>query len=752
MARKSKKRRAGRSGVSSSRAPATNPFAEQLTTALHYHQSGGIDQAAHIYRSILAQQPDEPDALHLLGICHHQRGDIAEAIQCLSRAVKARPDDPQFQNNYGEALRAAGDLAGAEEAYRTAWALSPDAGQPLNNLGVVLRERGELEAALEVFERAHQVAPQVPEPQLNMGEIFLQLGRSDAARTVYEDLLAKHPDSTSALLGLADVAYADGDDRLSTQFFERAGTRPHGTARCAIGLARIAQRKGDVAGAREILRAAIAAKPEVELWRAAAGLERRASQFDAAYQMLNAAVSHSRRVDVALWGDTMAIALRVGDVERARALYDEVAPSGGDNLVLGGLRARLLVAEQRPAEAIEVYNNLLSRHPATAALHHGHGEAYQAQGDFLRAEAAFKRAIELNPRSAVSFESVVQIKRFTSLEDPLISPMAQLLTDDAISKRDLASINFALGKVFDDVGQWARAFEYFDAGNAVQSAMNPFDEGAHISQVDAIANLGLVEVARSHADERPIFVIGMPRSGTTLIEQILSAHPDCGGAGEVIFFDALRIREQAFPDFGGALTADEATAVCDQYLATLEARSDQPGSRRIVDKMPTNFLYVGLIARLFPQARFVHARRDPLDVCLSIYKQNFSAADGNAYGFDLRSLAVFYRGYLRLMQRWEALCPQRLFHVDYAALTSNPEPSIRALLDYCGMGWDERCLHPELNRSAVQTASSWQVRQGIYRSSVGRSDVYRELLRPLIEAFEDDSLGTDWPPVDIAPT
>jgi len=302
-------------------------------------------------------------------------------------------------------------------------------------------------------------------------------------------------------------------------------------------------------------------------------------------------------------------------------------------------------------------------------------------------------------------------------------------------------LNFALAKAFNDCGHWDRAFDHYHRGNRLADVA--FDPAASLAYVKAMIDTFTPEMlaARSsfgRESSRPVFIVGMPRSGTTLVEQIVASHPQVTGAGElddlrVLGFEvpSLSKSPQPYPRCMADIDRQLATGLADRYLARLHAID--PNARRVTDKMPQNFLYLGLIGMLLPEARVIHCRRHPLDVCLSCYFVNFTQRLSFAY--DLNSLGVYYRHYEMLMDHWRRVRPAAMLEVDYEGLVADQEGVSRRLIEFCGLDWHPACLSFHKNRRPVETASSWQVRRPIYSGSVQRWKHYEKYLDPLKEAL-----------------
>jgi hypothetical protein len=293
-------------------------------------------------------------------------------------------------------------------------------------------------------------------------------------------------------------------------------------------------------------------------------------------------------------------------------------------------------------------------------------------------------------------------------------------------------LHFAAGKAHDDLRDPAKAITHFDAANAIRRKIAPFDRARFMERVERImGRFTRATFARASAsgsrDETPVLVLGMPRSGTTLFERMLSSHPRVGGGGELTFWDAVA------PEWSTTTPSELASGSAelrDGYLRVL--RDIAPDALRVTDKMPFNFQWIGLVHEIFPRARFVHCRRGPIDTCLSIYMTYFSRDWG--FASDRADLAWYYRQYAKLMAHWRAVLPPgSMLEVDYEEATASPEDVARRLVAFCGLEWDAACARPDANASAVRTANKWEARQPVYRTSVERWRAYEPWLGELRE-------------------
>ena len=351
------------------------------------------------------------------------------------------------------------------------------------------------------------------------------------------------------------------------------------------------------------------------------------------------------------------------------------------------------------------------------------GMAFQSLGRTVEAREWLRRAIQASNPVGIAFYGYVHAAKVTDEDMDLVRKIESNLTSPS-SVGDLTPLHFALGKALEDLGDYENAMVQYEAANNCERAQTSgtadFDRSlAPITVDDAIPMFTSEFIDRNSRSgipsDLPIFVVGMIRSGTTLAEQILSSHPNVGGAGEQPFWSYNALDTIDLPQ--QAIRADRLRDAAGRYVALLA--SSYPGKLRVVDKMPVNFKYLGLLHLAFPNARFIHMRRNPVDTCVSIYSTHSRAL--TKFGNDKANLVETYRKYEAVMDRWRTVLPSdRLLEVQYEELVGNSEPTIRRMIEFCGLEWNDACLSPESNLRAVSTPSLWQVRRPINRSSVER--------------------------------
>ena len=431
------------------------------------------------------------------------------------------------------------------------------------------------------------------------------------------------------------------------------------------------------------------------------------------------------------WYRAGALVFTLGYRKEAIGCFRRAA-STGPKTSFGRLgKARALLAEDREAEAERVLRQALALDPANAMAHDLLGNLLADSGRFDEARDCFARAIANAPLMAGSYYDLVRCRPVTTADVDLLSRMRAALATPSLEVEQRMRVHLALGKAADDLGDHALAMQQFDAADAVRRSFMSFEPAEFDAQIGRIiASFGPEPIARAPAlgsdDATPVLIVGMPRSGTTLTEQIVSSHPGVDAGGELNFWNE---RGAAWMQAGPAGTEASflARAAAD-YLGLLRAIG--PKAARVTDKMPFNFLWAGLIHLALPRATIIHCRRSAIDTALSIHQTLFNP--GLAFPTGGVELVDYFRSYWRLADHWRLILPpDRFIEVDYEDLTSAPEPVIRRIIAACGLAWDDACLRPELNPRLVKTPSKWQARQPIYRDAVRRWPRYEPWLGPL---------------------
>jgi Flp pilus assembly protein TadD len=451
---------------------------------------------------------------------------------------------------------------------------------------------------------------------------------------------------------------------------------------------------------------------------------------DAALESHRRAIAHAPELAEA-HGQVAALLLRNGRPREAASVYQQASATAPGTIFGRLCEAKALAVQDRSSEAETELRRIIAIDPSNAEAHQLLGLLLSRVGRFDEATPVFERLLALAPGHAVAYQGLVSSRCMTEADRPLVAEMSSRVEARNMTEEHRMQLHFSVGKALDDLGDYAGAIRHIDAANGIRRRLSrPFVRARHKQRIDRlIARFGR-EFFSNNArmgsdDETPLFVLGMPRSGTTLVERILSSHPKIAGGDEFAFWNQHGgTAEHAEP----AQLAASVGTLRDDYLRVL--RGVDANAIRVTDKMPFNFTWIGLIHVIFPNARIIHCRRNSLDTCLSIYSTCFTANWG--FASDRGDLAWYYEQYVHLMNHWRAVIPAgRLVDVDYEELTMFPERTARRLVAFTGLEWDPACLEPERNANPVKTANMWQARQPIYRSSVERWRRYEPWLGEL---------------------
>jgi tetratricopeptide (TPR) repeat protein len=429
--------------------------------------------------------------------------------------------------------------------------------------------------------------------------------------------------------------------------------------------------------------------------------------------------------------------LRLGQYEAASAAFaDAIRLRPGDAVARLGLGDALSVLG-RVDEARAAFEALRVREPAHAGAQFGLGNLAMQLGDVATARAHFERALAIAPRQPKFHRALAEIARFVPGDDRLAALEALARDAARLDAEQKVELHFALAKAYDDLERYDEAFAQLAAGNALQRRRVAYDEAAVATFLREIAAAFTPALMRARAgagdpSDKPVFIVGMPRSGSSLVEQMLASHPAVFGAGELLFMNDLVAQVPDYPSGIDALPNQGLKTLGRRYVERLLPLA--PEAMRIVDKLPANFRHLGLIHLALPNAKIVHVRRDPRDTCLSCYSKLFLG--GLNFTCDLGELGRYYRMYDALMAHWRTALPAHaLLEIDYEILVGDFEPQARRIIEFCGLPWDARCLAFAATQRPVRTLSQSQVRQPLFASAIGRWRHYEKHLGPLLAAL-----------------
>lgn len=640
---------------------------EQLQGLLLLCREEKFQEALQQGEKLADQFPKSGFLLNLLGMIHFRLGQPERAVDVYARALRVNPDSAQAHNNWGIALDHLGRRDEAILSYERALELDPGLAQAHTNLANALTRLGRLDEAVSRYGKALELDPANAQAHSNRAGALAGLGRFDEAIEDYRKAIEIDPDLADAHIGLGNAQYRVGRlEDAVDSYIEGIELAPD-DAEAHNNLGRALRRLGRPGDALAWFSGALEIRPE----------------FAAACFNLGLALDD------------------LGKCEEALASFDRA----------------LRLKPDYP----EAWNN--------------RGLVLDFLGETGEAADSYARALELKPDYAEAHRNLTTVVQYRP-DDPHIRMLRQQLARAGASDADRMHLNFALGKVYDDLGRYDEAFSFLAEGNRLRKQELAYDIArarmTYASIVATFADDMPVPEVPDDSEVRPsvVFVLGMPRSGTTLVEQILASHSQVYGAGELRFLE----RSVSAIDWRSEpLSSDKLKSVRDAYFAALEGiGASEPW---ITDKLPFNFWWIGFIFAAVPDARVVHVRRDARAICWSNFRR-FFPSPRVGFASDLEDLAEYYRLYAGLMDFWHEKFPGRIYDLDYEMLTEHQEDETRRLLEYVGLDWEDACLDFHETKRAVRTLSASQVRRSLYRGSSDEWRRYAGHLGPLIERLE----------------
>ncbi|NQZ13920.1 MAG: tetratricopeptide repeat protein [Alphaproteobacteria bacterium] len=658
--------------------------------------SGNSEEAEKISRNILKNTPDNLDAKGNLGIALSTTGKHEEAIEIWEELAKAAPESDKVWINWGNTLRDMGKFADSEEKCRKAIELNPENPEAHNNLGNALRDMGRPQEALEHYKIATDAKPDHHEAHANTAIALCDQHDYKEAAVAARYAIAFKQDSFQANSALSFALRQLGDYAQARAASIRAIKADPESAEAYLDLADVNLMSDFLNDAEAALEEALKREPD----------------SPRAYRKLS------------------DIKEKMGDHAGGLEAIEKAIEMAPDMPIMWISKAQLLQMENRMPEAFECIEQAVSLAPSWHLPYQVRAEMLITVNENEQAEKSARKAMELNKDIPGPYATLVSLRKIKDKDSDDYKALMRLKNEE---KRwglgGACVLNYALSDLYEQMKEYDLAFEHLQKANDYKRQTIPYDPETQNDIVSAVKHRftkGFIDqMAKTGCDsDIPVFIVGMPRSGTTLTEQIISSHPNVFGAGELM--DLAKARE----DIGG-LTEDNGKEIGERYIESIKKRDPSGKAKRITDKMPGNYMNIGLIASILPNAKIIHCGRNAGDTSLSCYKQNF--ASGQYWSYNLEELAAEYNRYEDVMNYWRETIPDRFLDIRYEDTVSDFENQARKLIEFIGLEWNDACLEPHKQKRTVLTASKAQVTQPVYKTSMEKWRRYEKHLQPLIE-------------------
>lgn len=624
--------------------------------------------------------PTDAEIGHALKL--YAQSNFSAAANTCATLIEKYPKSAFLRNLYGAIYSKKGDLEKAISSYSYAVRLNPSYDEAYNNLGIAYHKKGDPEAAIAQFEKALTIKPNFPEVYNNLGNALNDLGKLNSAKNNYLKAIQLAPKFYQAHNNLAILLGKTNQLNDAIRYFKMAIELNPLDASFHNNLGKVYQRCGELTKAIDCFQLSIASD----------------ANFFEAHVNLGDAYQNA-------W-----------DLIEAIECYDKALELRPGHLAAENNKGNALLALGKLDEAIACFNNALEIDSGSEASHINMGNALLQIGNQSEALQSYNAALALNPKNVGVYRSLSRVIKYHA-EHPHLKTLHELLEDDCLGKHERALLHYTLAKIYNDLKQFKLAFQHYVDG----AKLRKLELNYHISSDQSLFSLvqdvsEKIESCKMNRSAKtyplPIFIIGMPRSGTTLIEQIISSHSQVFGGGEIPYITQLGkkiITGQL------EITRSEISKIRAQYLGKLQKL--YPDQHYITDKTPHNFLSVALIRSCFPEAKIIHVKRDAAATCWSNFTHYFPSSGALNYSYDLDDLVQYYQLYEEMMNFWHSKYGEAIHTIDYDRLTIEQTSLTKNLIDYIGLEWEEACLHPHKNKRTVMTSSQQQVKKKIYGDS-----------------------------------
>jgi len=637
----------------------------------------------------------------------------------------------------GLAYHESGQLERAKSIYRRLLKAAPKYGEANHLLGMIAYQEGDYETAMHLVKKAIKIDPLKPHIHNNKGEIYRALKKYKSAATSYRKAIQLNPDFVDAHNNLGNILKELGDLEHAVIHYRKALELKSDCASAHNNLGVLQAEKGNLEEAVISYQNAISLEPEFYQAHHNLGiLYRRLNQINAARICFERAMALIPNIED--YYQLANIAVEQGSLETAVRYLEIVLKLQPDHIGALCELGRIQTQCNAYDDAFDTFSRALEISPHHSQVHENIAKAHKQLGNFEKSIAHYRLAIHGSPESPQCYRNISSMTHYTELNDD-IQAMRALLEKNETTDAQRMELYYGLAKAYEDLQRYDQSFECLQRGSRLKRKTIDYSSESTKNYFSKIRESFSEELFSSHRgsghrDDMPIFIVGMPRSGTSLVEQILASHPHVHGAGELT--DLINITNnlhstdgvRIFPDHVAGLSSETLKKAGELYLSRLRRISND--SRYITDKMPSNFTHIGFIKLILPHAKIIHCNRHPIDNAFSIYKNYFTGTQD--FSYDLSEIADYYLEYHLLMQHWNRVLPDSIYSIAYEKLVSDQENQTRKLLEFCHLPWDDACLKFYQTERRVDTASAVQVRQPIYNSSVQLWKHYQAHLQPLM--------------------
>ena len=679
----------------------------KINSIIELYSSGNIIDALDNVQNLISQYPDESLLHNISGVCRQETGELEMAVQSFESALEIKSDFADAHYNLGLTFQKLNQLDAAIKSYKDTLSIEPNYIKVHNNLGAIYLELGQMDNAIKSYDNVLIIQPDNAEAHHNLGNALNELGKLDDAIKSYEQALSIQPNYFEVHNNLGSLYYELGQHDQAINSYKQALSINPDSADALNNMGIVYQTLDQFDEAASFYKKAISINPEhPKALNNLGNILKEFGQFDEAIDFYKKALTVNPKFDEAHYN--LGIALyKLGKTDKA----------------------------------IDTFKQVLTHNPNFADARNFLGTLFQDLGQVDEAINCYVNALAIEPDNSHFHFNLSQSKHYKP-GDTQFTHMQSLISSKDLIESERIRLCFALAKAYEDLGNKAELFKVLNEGNKLHKEEINYSIEKDLNNHYLLRKLFKSSIKESSSYKplavRPIFIVGMPRSGTTLVEQIISSHHKVHGAGELPTLDSLIAPIlNSYLSNNNVLSEENFLSLRQEYSYRHLSNLNNTESI-ITDKMPTNFENIGFILKAFPEAKIIHLKRNAMAVCWSIYKRSFSNKN-LGFSNDMRDLAQFYNSYSKLMDFWHELFPNQIYDISYEDLTTNQEEETRNLLEYCELDWDENCLNFYANKRTVKTASSLQVTEPMYQGSSEAWKKYETQLKLLINNLDFSS-------------